>query len=129
MTGVSSHKRKNPMLDFSYEPVGENSDLMALAIKGDLTADNCDYLLKCVESQVEDGYQKLILNCDGLSYISSMGLGMLVRVHSRMKKIGGDVKLANLHGTVAEIFRMMKLDRLFRIYPSVEAAAASYAEQ
>lgn len=116
------------MLDFSYKSVGENADIMSLAITGDLTADNCDYLLQCVESQIDDGYQKLILNCDGLSYISSMGLGMLVRVHSRMKKLGGDVKLANLHGKVAEIFHLVKLDRVFQIYPTVEEAAASFGE-
>ena len=116
------------MLDYSYEPVGENGDIMSLAITGDLTAENCDYLLKCIESQIEDGYDKLILNCEDLSYISSLGLGMLVRVHSRMKKIGGDVRLANLHGTVAEIFRVVKLDRVFQIYPTVEEAAASFDE-
>jgi len=117
------------MLDFSYERIGKDEDIICIPISGSLNADNCDYLLDCVEGRIEAGHHKLILDCDGLSYISSMGLGMLVRVHSRMKKVGGDVKLANLHGTVAEILQLVKLDRVFHIYRSVDEAVASFGEQ
>ena len=116
------------MLDFSVEALGENSDIMCISIRGDLTAENCEYLLKCVESQIEDGYKNLILNCAGLTYISSLGLGMLVRVHSRMKKLDGDVRLAGLHGKVADILNIVKLDRVFQIYPNEVEAAASFMD-
>lgn len=116
------------MIDFSLEPVGENGDIISVSVTGDLDAANCDYLLQCVEGQIEDGYTKLILDCQHLEYISSMGLGMLIRVHSRMKNLGGDVKLARLHGTVAEILRLVKLDRIFHLYSSVEEAAAAFGE-
>ena len=41
-------------------------------------------------TRVVDGCEKMILDCGELSYISSMGLGMLMRVHSKMKKKGGE---------------------------------------
>jgi anti-anti-sigma regulatory factor len=44
---------------------------------------------------------------------------MLVRVNSRMKKLGGDVKLAAVQGTVAEILSVVGLNRLFQIYDTV----------
>ena len=90
------------MLDFYYEPVGEKGDIISVVVSGSLDAENCEYLLDCVESQIKDGYKKLILDCDGLTHISSIGLGMLVRVNSRMKKIGGDVKITGVKGAVAQ---------------------------
>jgi anti-anti-sigma factor len=55
-----------------------------------------------------------------------MGLGMLVRVNSRMKKLGGDVKLAAVHGTVAQILGVVGLNRLFQIYSTVDEAIAAH---
>lgn len=110
------------MLDFSYRAVGPDENICCIDLSGELTAENCDYLLKCVESQIEEGYKKLILDCQQLTYITSMGLGMLVRVNSRMKKIGGDVRLANLHGTGADILKLVGLHKIFQIYDNVDDA-------
>ena len=96
------------------------------ALSGKLDAFHCDYLLKCVEHQIEEGYKKLILDCHGLEFISSMGLGMLMRVHARMKKLGGDVKLARVHGVVASAITLVRLDRALHMYPTVEEAVAAH---
>ncbi len=114
------------MLNFTYERIGENKEIICIPISGSLDAENCEYLLECVVGRIEAGHTKLILDCNDLDYISSMGLGMLVRVNSRMKKIGGDVKLANLHSTAAKILRLVRLDSVFQIYPSVEEALAAF---
>ena len=96
-------------------------------LSGKLDEVGCDYLLSCVENRIENGYTKIILDCDKLAYISSMGLGMLVRVHSRMKKHGGDVKLASVHGVVADLLSMVRLDKVLEIYPSVGEAIVAYS--
>ena len=113
-------------IDFHFERVGENEDIVCVPLSGELNSDNCDYLMQCVEGRISAGFTKLILDCENLSYITSMGLGMLVRVNSRMKKVGGDVKLARLHGTGATILKLVGLDRVFQLYPTVEAAVAAH---
>ena len=113
------------MFNFEYEKVGSNGDILAVVLEGMIDETNCEYLLKCVAEEVLGGRKKLILDCGRLTYISSMGLGMLVRVHSRMKKLGGDVKLADVHSTVAQIIGVVGLNRLFHIYPKVEDAIAA----
>ncbi|MCE9604682.1 MAG: STAS domain-containing protein [Planctomycetia bacterium] len=114
------------MFNFEYEKVGKNGDILAVVLFGTIDETNYEYLLKCVAEEILDGSKKLILNCEQLTYISSMGLGMLVRVHSRMRKLGGDVKLAAVHNTVAQILSVVGLNKLFHIYPTVEAAIASH---
>ena len=114
------------MADFYYNDTGKNNDIVVVVLKGRLNSEDCDYLLHCVQKQIEEGYTKLILDCDGLDYITSVGLGMLVRTHSRMLKHGGDVKLAAVHGIVAEAIRLVKLDKLLAIYPTVDEAVAAH---
>jgi anti-anti-sigma factor len=114
------------MFNFRYEKVGENRDIVAVVLTGTLDENNCDYLLNCVEDEILEGRTKLILDCGQLTYISSMGLGMLVRVNSRMKKIGGDVKLAAVHGAVAQVMSVVGLSRIFQIYPTVGEAIAAH---
>lgn len=113
------------MFDFSYAKVGKNQDILAVILSGRLDEETCHYLMDCVEGDVLDGRKKMILDCDRLEYISSMGLGTLVRVNSRMKKLGGDVKLANVHGVVAQVMSVVGLNKLFQIYPNVGEAVAA----
>ncbi|CAN5439741.1 anti-sigma factor antagonist [soil metagenome] len=113
------------MIDFHYETVGKDKDIVAVVLSGRLTEENCNYLFECVEGQILEGRKKLILDCGHLSYISSMGLGTLVRVSARMKKIGGEVKLAALQSVVVQIMSVMGLNRVFQIYPSVVDAISA----
>ena len=113
------------MFNFRYEKVGKDRDIVAVVVSGTLDENNCDYLLECVEEEILEGRKKLILDCGQLTFISSMGLGMLVRVNSRMKKIGGDVRLAAVQGTVAQVMSVVGLSRMFQMYPTVDDAIAA----
>jgi anti-anti-sigma factor len=114
------------MFNFSYEKVGKNNDIITVVLSGTLDENNCNYLLDCVAEEILDGRKKLILDCGKLEFISSMGLGILVRVHSRMKKLGGDVKLAGVQGAVAQVLNMVSLNRIFESYPGVDEAIAAH---
>jgi anti-sigma B factor antagonist len=114
------------MFNFHYEEVGKNQDIVAVVLTGTLDENSCDYLLSCVEDRILEGRKKLILDCGQVTYISSMGLGTLVRVNSRMKKNGGDVKLALVKGTVAQVMGVVGLNRIFQLYPSIDDAIAAH---
>jgi anti-sigma B factor antagonist len=114
------------MFDFRYEKVGKDQDILDVVVSGSLDESNANYLLECVQDHVLDGRKKLILDCSQLNHVSSMGLGVLARVHSRMKKIGGDVKLAGIHGPVATVMEIVKFSRLFEFYPTLDAAIAAH---
>src|SRR5262245_52056329 len=114
------------MFNFHYEKVGKNQDIVAVVLSGILEESNCNYLLGCVADEVLEGRKKMILDCGHVTFISSMGLGTLLRVRSRMQKIGGDVKIASVHAAVTEVMRVVGLNRIFQIYPSVDDAIAAH---
>jgi anti-sigma B factor antagonist len=125
-------RRGNPpgeagtMFDFHYEKIGKNKDILRVVLTGKLDGENSDYLMDCVKDEVLDGSTKLVVDCGRLGYVSSLGLGMLVRIHSRMAKLGGDVKLANVQGTVSKLLGVVGLNRIFNIYATVEDAVAAH---
>lgn len=114
------------MLNLRHEKAGLNKDIVRVILAGILEESNCKHLLDYAEEQIRGGCKKLILDCGQISFISSMGLGTLVRINTRMKKTGGDVKLAALQSPVAEVLRVSGLHLIFETYPTSDDAIAAF---
>lgn len=56
-----------------------------------------------------------IIDFTGLDYISSAGLGSLLKLHVRINKDGHKITLKNLNRHVREVFKYSKLDNVFII--------------
>jgi len=99
-----------------------------LAVDGGLDHTNTDTFVQAMYQALDAGSSCVVLDLARLSYISSWGLGSLVRVHHHFAARGGRVAFANLHSAVASILRLSHLDRLFDLYPTVESALAAVGQ-
>ena len=59
---------------------------------------------------------KIVINCADLGYVSSVGLGALVRARSRSTKKGAKIYLARIENQVLDVFRLINFDKLFSIF-------------
>ena len=116
----------SPMIDFETYTMGDDQDILVMAVSGRLDTDSSEFFFDCVKSQIEEGHTRLVIDFRDVDYISSLGLGTLVRAHARMKKVGGNVKLARINALVAEILTRVGFQRLFQIYPTVSEACAAF---
>ena len=112
------------MIDFKARTV--DGDIWVISAIGSLDTYTSVAFFDCIEAEIENGKQKIVVDCSALEYLSSAGIGTLIRVHSRMKKLGGDVKLAALKGSPADLLRVTHLNRVFGIYNDVEQACQSF---
>ena len=55
-----------------------------------------------------------------LEYISSAGLGVLLKTQKRLAAGGGGLKLVNLNKHILDVFRYSGLDQIFEIQSSPE---------
>ena len=101
-------------------------DVLILAADGGLNSDTASTFISNVEGVAAAGIQKLIVDCSNLSFISSMGLRMLLTIHARMKSRGCDVRIAGAKSFVLDTIRLSRLDRLLKLYPDVNAARLSF---
>ena len=56
-----------------------------------------------------------IIDLSGLEYISSAGLGSLLKIHVRINKDGHKVTLKNVNKHVKEVLKYSGLDKVFNI--------------
>jgi len=58
------------------------------------------------------------LDCAGLDYISSAGLGVLLKTQKRLLASNGKLRLAGLKPHIIDIFTYSGFDQLFEIEPA-----------
>lgn len=115
------------MIEYATYRTGSNNDILVLEITGRLDSASSQFLLDCIQGHIDDGLHKFILDCTNLAYISSFGLGALVRTNSNLKGREGSVALVGVQGLIADVLRIAHLDRLFHLFPTVDDAAQSFA--
>ena len=98
-----------------------------LDLKGKMTLGEGDELLKDkVNSLMNQGRTKILLNLEGVPYIDSAGLGEIVRTYTTVSRQGGTMKLVNLTKRITDLLAITKLLTVFETYESEPEALKSY---
>lgn len=111
-------------MEFYYHAV--DKDVLILSVDGGLLHDNADRFVGELQHYIDLGICKLIVDCANLTRISSYGLGVLVSLHKRLSKRGGDVKLAAVSGVVGRVVHMTRMGKLLDIYDTVDDAREAF---
>jgi anti-sigma B factor antagonist len=64
----------------------------------------------------------VVLDLSDINFMDSTGLGAMLSCLRLMKAKGGSLKVASLTPEVRRLFDMVMMDRVFEVYPSVDAA-------
>ena len=103
-------------------------DVVILDLKGKITLGEGDELLKDkVNSLVNQGHRKILLNLGGVPYIDSAGLGEVVRTYTTVSRQGGSLKLLNLTKRITDLLSITKLLTVFETFDSENEAVRSFS--
>ena len=111
-------------MEFYFHEIDKS--VMILAADGGLNGDTARPFVEQLETLVDAGVNKIIVDCTHLDFISSFGIGLLVRLHKRLAQHGGDVKVAAPHSIVLQALNVMHMGKLFDIYPDVNQARLAF---
>ena len=99
-----------------------------LALHGRLNQASADALhAEAMEIAGNDDCRAMIIDMGGVDFIASVGIRSLIRPSQALAMRGGKLAVANLNPQISEFFTMTGLDQMFRVYDTVEAAAAGVA--
>jgi anti-sigma B factor antagonist len=103
-------------------------DVSVITVNGDITLNaGGDVLLKDkVQSLLQQGHKKIVIDLGGVSYVDSAGLGQLVQIHATTKNHGGALRLANVTKRLKDLLVVTKLVTVFDSYNSEAEALASF---
>ncbi len=68
---------------------------------------------------------RIIISFAAVDHLSSAALGTLITINSKVKTRGGQLRLSDINPQIYEVFLITKLNRLFRIFPTVKEAQES----
>lgn len=77
---------------------------------------------KLVPQVLQSGRKNMVFDLSGVTHIDSTGIGRFIDAYGALGQAGGQMRLAGLTGAVRDSFRVTRLDTIFPIFPTVEAA-------
>ena len=108
----------------------KTGDVRIIKITGRLDpGDSTDQLFDMVQRFAEENENSFLLDLRSVTYISSTGVGSLIKCYRAVLKQKGQVKLLSPSQSVRNILAISKLDGVFEIFEDEPEALASFAEK
>jgi len=89
-----------------------------------LVAANAPKLREDLAGIIDAGNNRLILDLSGVDFVDSSGLGAIVGALKRIS-VRGDLVVCGLGQSPAQLFRLTRMDKVFRIFGAAEDAVAA----
>jgi anti-sigma B factor antagonist len=74
---------------------------------------------------VSQGHRQIVVDLEGVDFLDSTGLGVLVGGLKRLRSHGGDLSLVCTQARILKVFEITGLTTVFAISPTVEEATAT----
>lgn len=97
----------------------------AIDIRGDVNGNAESALMDAYVNLCSQGVKGVILNFDGLNYMNSSGIGLLVTLLIRAARDGKRLLAWGLSDHYREIFHVTRLDEAIALYDSEEKALSA----
>jgi anti-sigma B factor antagonist len=79
-----------------------------------------------VADLLKENQKKVILDLADVSVVDSTGVGILVMCYAKVKKAGGSLRIAGVHGMVEDTLRLTNVDKLIDSFPTVAEASLEF---
>jgi anti-sigma B factor antagonist len=100
----------------------EQGGFLIVSVSGRLDAITSPELDQALSSILTGGEKGVVLDFETLDYISSAGLRVILAAAKRIKKNGGESRLACLKGVVKEVFEVSGFESIIPCFETAEAA-------
>jgi len=98
-----------------------------VTVGGRIDSSTAPELDKVLRSIVDENRFRICMDLQGLEYISSAGIKVLISILRTCKRWNrGDLRLANMPPRITEVFDLAGLTPLFKIYPNTVEAVGSF---
>ena len=78
-----------------------------------------------VNDLLKDNQKRIVFDLTDVSHMDSTGVGILMMCSARLKKAGGDLRVAGAKGLVNDVLRITRIDSIVPMHStSAEAAQA-----
>lgn len=102
----------------------ERGEVVIVRVKGRLDAASSPQLQAAIDSVVDGGHFKILLNFQEVDYLSSAGMRLMLAVSKKLSSLEGKVVACSLHDDVMEVIKMAGFNQVIEFYPSESESLA-----
>jgi anti-sigma B factor antagonist len=114
-------------MELTLNVYSDSPETTVIAVSGEIDVYTAPKLREKLVSLVDSGNYHLIVDMEGVEFLDSTGLGVLVGGLKRVRAHEGWIDLVSTQGRILRIFRITGLNKVFSIYDTVAQAAAAHA--
>lgn len=100
-------------------------DVIVLTVSGVLDTGAATTLASELSSEIGSAV-KVVADFSGMEHLTSAGAGAIMSIRNTLNEKGGDLRLASLPEKISKVFKVLHLDKVVQIHPSVDSAKASF---
>ena len=102
--------------------VSEQNGFTVLAVRGEVDVYTAPRLREKLVELVTQGKHQIVVDLEGVEFLDSTGLGVLVGGLKRVRSHEGDLALVCTQHRILKVFEITGLTKVFSIHDSVEDA-------
>ena len=104
-------------------------DRTVVVVGGEIDVYTAPKLREQLIDLVSSGQYHLVVDMEGVDFLDSTGLGVLVAGLKRVRQYGGDLSLVCTREHILKILDITGLVKVLKVHDSVEAATAAAGDQ
>lgn len=104
--------------------VRRDAGAVVLVLSGELDIDTAPQLREELEAQLDEGAERVLVDCAELHFCDSTGLNVLLAARLRAEASGAAIELAALQPPVARMFEVTEARTVFVVHETVDEALA-----
>ena len=111
----------------NFETTIAEENISILHVAGKIFGNASDAFRKAMESQLQTGHDKLVVDLTEVPLIDSSALGAIVTTLKRYQRSGGKLVLLKPQKAVQEVLEVTQLTTVIEIYGTEEAAREAFS--
>lgn len=101
-------------MEFQLKPhYDDQKNQWEICIQGEIDIYNSTSVKDILSNLIQEHPCDIMIDCTDLEYIDSTGLGALVSTVKKVKSYDGNIHISNLTPSVAKVFHITNLDKVF----------------
>lgn len=106
----------------------QENDVTIVEMSGAIGNRACRQFKETFDQLIEAGHYKIIVDLTRVDYMTAVGAGIFMAVHTVAEEHKGNIILVHPTQAINEIFRLIGLKKIVRVMPDKEAALCKLAE-
>jgi anti-sigma B factor antagonist len=102
--------------------VTEHGGVSVVEVRGEVDVSTAPQLRQALMELAAEGRCEVVVALDGVEFLDSTGLGVLVSGLKRFRTMGGDLILVCTRPRILRVLELTRLDRAFAVHPDLAAA-------